>query len=64
LLSAVTYPALCSLQGEEATAHGKTSAVWVQLALQSGETGWFTGTALSGAPETVVPTLCGTELGD
>lgn len=58
------YPALCSRQGEEVTAHGKTSAVWVQLRLQSGDTGWVTATALSGDPETVVPTLCGTELSD
>ncbi|MFJ2238212.1 hypothetical protein [Streptomyces sp. NPDC087859] len=42
----------------------KTSAVWVQLLLQSGDTGWVTATALSGDPETVVPTLCGTELSD
>jgi uncharacterized protein YgiM (DUF1202 family) len=50
-----TYDALCARHGEEVTAHGRTSDVWVQLLRTNGETGWVTATALDGAPETVVP---------
>ncbi|WP_143659280.1 SH3 domain-containing protein [Streptomyces sp. SA15] len=53
-----TYDALCWQHGEEVTAHGRTSDVWIQLRRDNGETGWVTATAIDGDPETVVPALC------
>ncbi|MEV0637053.1 SH3 domain-containing protein [Streptomyces sp. NPDC050619] len=54
----LTYDALCRRHGEEVTAHGRTSDVWIQLRRGTGETGWVTATALDGDPETVVATAC------
>ncbi|MGW0576137.1 SH3 domain-containing protein [Streptomyces sp. NPDC002920] len=53
-----TYDALCSRHGEQVTAHGRTSDVWVQLLRDNGGTGWVTATALDGDPDTTVPTAC------
>ncbi|MFJ9814466.1 SH3 domain-containing protein [Streptomyces sp. NPDC101151] len=47
------YPALCARQGEEVTAHGRTSGVWVQLRLADGGTGWATATAFAGETGTL-----------
>ncbi|NUT28552.1 MAG: SH3 domain-containing protein [Streptomyces sp.] len=52
------YQALCFQRGEEVSAHGSVSDIWVKLLRTNGETGWVTATALSGDPETVVPTAC------
>ncbi|KUL38309.1 SH3 domain-containing protein [Streptomyces regalis] len=52
------YQALCFQRGEEVSAHGSVSNIWVKLLRTNGETGWVTATALSGDPEAVVPTTC------
>ncbi|SDO34129.1 hypothetical protein SAMN04487981_11044 [Streptomyces sp. cf386] len=52
------YRALCFQHGEEVSAHGSVSDIWVKLLRRNGETGWVTATALSGEPETLVPTAC------
>ncbi|MEV1078669.1 hypothetical protein AB0I98_10515 [Streptomyces sp. NPDC050211] len=52
------YDALCAQRGEEVTAHGRTSDIWIKLLRTNGETGWVTATALTGDPETVVTTAC------
>lgn len=52
------YQALCFQRGEQVSAHGSVSDIWVKLLRTNGETGWVTATALSGDPETVVPTAC------
>ncbi|MEU2061779.1 hypothetical protein [Streptomyces sp. NPDC013455] len=47
------YQAVCAGQGEEVTAHGRTSGLWVRLRLAGGATGWVTATALAGDPGTL-----------
>ncbi|MGP4011318.1 SH3 domain-containing protein [Streptomyces sp. 4N124] len=52
------YDALCAQRGENVTAHGRTSDIWIKLLRTNGETGWVTATALTGDAETVVTTAC------
>ncbi|MGW2742075.1 hypothetical protein [Streptomyces sp. NPDC001450] len=52
------YQALCAQQGEEVSAHGRTSGTWLRLTLDDGTTGWVTATAFDGDPDTLVPTSC------
>ncbi|MEU5536232.1 hypothetical protein [Streptomyces sp. NPDC020362] len=52
------YRALCGRQGEEVTAHGRTSSIWFRLRRVDGSTAWVTATAFDGDPETLVPASC------
>ncbi|MFG3011249.1 hypothetical protein ACGFZB_12435 [Streptomyces cinerochromogenes] len=55
VVAGADYPAVCVQQGDEVTAHGRTSGAWVRLRLADGGTGFVTATALTGEPTTLAP---------